>query len=90
MNHTPGPWEYNFREECHLIDALTSGVYGLAMVGEEWCVEEDPKTLANARLIAQAPALLEALEEILSWDTLAPVEAVKNAQAVVQAARGEA
>ena len=44
---------------------------------------------ANAFLIAAAPELLEALEEILSWDTLAPVEAIKSAKAVIFAAKGE-
>ena len=43
----------------------------------------------DADLIASAPELLEALQELLSWDTLAPVEAVKNAKTVIKSVQGE-
>jgi len=59
MKHTPGPWEYSFRENCCLIDAPKVPSYGIAMVGKEWATPEESEVVANARLIAAAPDLLD-------------------------------
>ena len=61
-NHTPGPWKANF--------AISGSVYifggdrNFACVFDEWRDESNQE--ANANLIAAAPDLLEALEELLS------------------------
>ena len=60
--HTPGPWKANF--------AISGSVYifggdrNFACVFDEWRDEANQE--ANANLIAAAPDLLEALEELLS------------------------
>jgi hypothetical protein len=62
MSHTPGPWEVNITGTNTLVvggprpDRRISYVYGLFAE----CPEDE--RLANARLMAAAPELLEALE----------------------------
>jgi hypothetical protein len=41
-------------------------------------------------LIAAAPDLLEALEEMLAWETLCPIEVYERARAAIAKAKGEA
>ena len=61
-NHTPGSWKANF--------AISGSVYifggdrNFACVFDEWRDEANQE--ANACLIAAAPDLLEALEELLA------------------------
>lgn len=72
--HTPGPWEV-------LIDGngRLSGVgsHRQEFHGSDICLSpiSDPQARANARLIAAAPELLEALNALLahvSWATVQP------------------
>jgi len=63
--HTPGPWtihHYEWLPKGHVsIDALFHGELALVV----WKMEDDeqsPECEANARLIAAAPELLEALQ----------------------------
>lgn len=60
--HTPGPWEYEFDADGdHVI--LTEGGQIIAVTsGNEYM--ELPTDAANARLMAAAPEMLEALEEL--------------------------
>ena len=83
-NHTPGPWEVEY-------DELT----------EEWLVEWDHGWAAvsgvmngnNARLIAAAPELLEALNDLLvasspiAKDPQSIVKAVEKALAAIEKAK---
>src|SRR5690606_57464 len=71
MKHTPGPWTPMVRPPASFAD---HGLRALAQVWGGWIVAV-PKRLvdrlghdaeANARLIAAAPELLEALEELLT------------------------
>lgn len=58
MNHTPGPWEakgWLGRYVQHRGSVVAV------------CQLEDQNTEANAKLIAAAPDLLEAMEFTLSW-----------------------
>jgi len=98
MNHTPGPWfahdfsgvnddtvtPCDFAVSCTTPDHLTVATMGMGANGtrEEW--------EANARLISAAPDLLEALEEILGWQTLCPIDLYEQARAAIKKARGEA
>jgi hypothetical protein len=77
-NHTQGPWEYK----------RTSGFdYGSV---EYWLpgICTNVKTEANARLIAAAPDLLEALNELIGWQPTAPHEAIQAAKAAITKATG--
>lgn len=59
--HTPGPWQINFRDKRQVCDA-DGEVRGCSPIAH--CVGSG--AIANARLIASAPALLAALQA-LEW-----------------------
>ena len=64
MKHTPGPWRV--REERVYTRVVTEQ-------GGEWIANlgtNDEKHLANARLIAAAPELLEACEAVLDVEQM--------------------
>lgn len=71
--HTPGPWEVQpvaedgkERGQAFIVGANLGGLVGVAL---PWPTEYDTgdfsRVLANARLIAAAPDLLEALKKLL-------------------------
>jgi hypothetical protein len=82
--HVPGPWYYD--EEKKL------GITGLVYYGRGLPIAmahtvEDPRGKHNARLIAAAPNLLEALEAMLEFPDS---ELSKNvARIAIRKARGE-
>jgi hypothetical protein len=94
--HTPGPWEAH---GC----TLYAGKY---RVGQTWDAEYDglptPEMEANARLIASAPDLLRALEQLLEtaeslndWlvsdgSINGEHELFKKVRAIISKAKGEA
>jgi len=87
--HTPGPWTVDVEDECRVIDVQDCTVARTDYVEIE---EERDWQVANAALIAAAPALLEALRYALPKDDLdeplAPsVEA--KIRAALAAAEGE-
>ena len=58
--HTPGPWKVDEAEDLPLaVIEDTADGHGIAELGER-----NPCSVANARLIAAAPDLLAALEQI--------------------------
>jgi len=62
--HTPGPWYYAFGAVWKDPDAKTFRIAKMDRdTPETWPPERD----ANARLIAAAPELLEALKELVRW-----------------------
>lgn len=61
QNHTPGPWKYSF-ESVDPEWAVVHNTLGGPVIAN---VNADHRQEANARLIAAAPAMLEAL---LSWE----------------------
>ena len=84
--HTPGPWTYrgldhggrpmiateDDRRGCYLLVALAEDVDGFS-----------GNTLANARLIAQAPALREALRACLdAFDKIGKVLSVEECEKI--------
>ncbi len=81
--HTPGPWECRKSRQEGMYQVVCGTFYVQGLMGE-----------ANARLIAAAPELLEALEE-LYWlvderQRLGRfVEIYDKAKAAIAAARGE-
>jgi len=94
--HTPGPWYVgtDYGDQCRHI-------YANKKVrdadGDEWnpliAVTDDDETLvnweANARLIAAAPELLEALKGMLCWPNTPSPETVRKAQAAFAKAIGD-
>lgn len=93
MKHTPGPWTahktieaHDGMPECWQIDAEHD-----AVCTTQFCYA--PNTEANARLIASAPDLLEALAVLVTdcsqiWSE-AEFPALKQARAAIARARGE-
>lgn len=100
--HTPGPWSFggenvvNFvfdREGCIHPPLSNAGEYQYAGPIAIVAINEDAGGTANARLIAAAPDLLEACEELLAVRTgdglLDPASDVFiRAAAVVAKAKG--
>lgn len=64
MNHTPGPWETNTEdsERGHSIFAANDELVATAWF--VWDNDNEGRQANNAKLIAAAPDLLEALEAI--------------------------
>lgn len=90
--HTPGPWTQGWSKtgiDCVWIDGKVEPVIGMGD-DDDWI---DCGTEANARLIAAAPELLEALQEIVAaadgagWAQLDATLA--NARAVIPKATGK-
>lgn len=66
--YTPGPWEviHDIGIKVHRSEPIPKGArYAVAQVGVG---RGDPQDEANARLIAAAPDLLEALKELADAD----------------------
>ena len=88
MNHTPGPWATRESPEHwgridFIIHSEDTDVATAWQGGTK-------ANRANACLIAAAPDLLEALEEVLGWETLCPIEVYEQAREAIRKARGEA
>ena len=67
MIHTPGPWTWN-RDETAMQEFR-----GYSITGPDGLVIIPPEAIqneANARLIASAPSLLAALEDIAAFENL--------------------
>lgn len=86
MSHTPGPWAVGDKRGVWAgpVVMADSGRRGIAFV----CGESD----ANARLIAAAPDLLDAVEELLiylaDWDD-PDNDTCQRARAAVAKVKGE-
>ena len=93
MKHTPGPWIVNESQEDCLygkVSIETEGEYFIAQV------DESINQAANARLIAAAPELLEALQRLSAQCTRLRLpgqpetDAEKTARAVIAKTTGGA
>lgn len=81
--HTPGPWFYSQESIDHdwYIVTINGGLI-VANVNSHW------RQVANARLVAAAPDLLEALKAVVSaWEVTGPIEAAERMDAAIHAAR---
>ena len=97
--HTPGPWRVsrdgNIRPASRDAKGHTNGYAPLAKIVGDKRVTTHENNAANARLMAAAPDLLEALKEILTcpagdYDASDDYEnAVKKANSAIAKATGE-
>jgi len=89
MNHTPGPWTVKRRFDVYQ-NTPTIGVGGtfIASTKGQWPLPESINQVceADAKLIAAAPELLKALQDILIFDSALSQE---NARAAIRKATGE-
>ena len=93
MSHTPGPWfNANGMDDCNVYVATTDKTSTIRIVSCHGVFVEGERK-ANARLIAAAPELLEALKMTLPHlphsigDVLHP--ALSQARAAIARAKGE-
>ena len=93
--HTPGPWTLTKRQgKLYVLTNPDSQPFVGQIIATETTA---PETKANLRLIAAAPALLEALELLVKncggvpWSIGGPDlhDAYNKAEAAIAAARGE-
>jgi hypothetical protein len=95
IHHSPGPWAIesslssDFRFTRYITDLATHVIAEVRPVHDD-----DPVELSNARLIAVAPELLEALEYLLpiaakNAETSFGRDAVRIARAAIAKATGE-
>jgi len=66
--HTPGPWRFNGDEVVQYINGSLGDptVCSLVGVGGDSYAEDEDEFMANAHLIAAAPDMLYALEDLLA------------------------
>ena len=103
--HTPGPWYYSKNEDCIIRvcrkwdDAVKPGesaTFGsfmgahIADVQYNSGVPTKEQAEANARLIAAAPELLEALEDLVAYCSKEyPVSELDEARDLIEKVKGE-
>jgi hypothetical protein len=80
--HTPGPWRFTrngtIRAPETEKDAFGLAGFSVAEVfhGSDTGIQDDPDALANARLIASAPEMLETIRALLAMPMILQVPAV--------------
>ena len=95
MGHTPGPWAVDkdsindmWTNSISVADSDGSHVCHLTRGYESDDDGEGCPSFANARLIAAAKTMLEALVELLEWfDDESPAEAAVKARAAIALAK---
>ena len=84
-HHTPGPWTYKLDEDCRNLSVTTAYAPTEIVGGCGCCDSPWVSCESDARLIAAAPDLLEALEGIAAL--LEQLGFVSDASLTVDAAR---
>lgn len=80
MKHSPGPWTAISTDRGVLIDSPPAMIAKVPFTGEQ--------AEADGRLIAAAPDLLDACQQIVSaFDALEPANAARNEPLQINAAR---
>ena len=99
MSHTPGPWFMSMKPDWDEEGGMGPDAVYDCDGGVFAVVDDEPETIArpfyeaDARLIAAAPEMLEALERLVEAagpQMVEPDLALEFARTVVQKARGEA
>ena len=76
--HTEGPWELDDSEKYYRRGAIRRNGMVVAFMNDNWQPITAEERLANARLIAAAPDMLEALRKVQGY--FAPVTHVGDVQ----------
>lgn len=63
MSHTPGPWNMH-TDGCNQV-WTTEGIVAIVRDGNDEGINDSEQATSNARLIAAAPELLEALQKLM-------------------------
>jgi hypothetical protein len=87
MSRTKNPWRVAIYFEPFDSHATYQVVSDDGLIVAK-CGTGGSEVAIDAKLIAAAPDLLEALEEIMSWQTTAPRESIDMARAAIAKARG--
>lgn len=92
MKHTPGPWATVYDSvvqtwDIHPAEINLCGSFARVWKAPHQSISEQE---ANARLIAAAPIMLEALQKIAAWEFDIMGDCVKDATNVAKAAIREA
>ena len=98
MKHTPGPWLIHKPRHCDgdlwiqvlkgAWDITSNGASEKGVIADaKYSAMTDEENEANARLIAAAPDLLEALQRTLSWLTSYPGGGTLEPNGVYEQAR---
>ena len=85
--HTPGPWHINDHAHDEEVVYIEADRYGVASIFTD-TDKVDSTELANARLIAAAPELLEALKNIENDDGHIPSTIWNMCKAAIAKAEG--
>jgi hypothetical protein len=86
MKHTPAPWEVSTDRGQH---AVISGKRVMAYTGAVGALDNE-ESIANAALIAAAPELLDALQELLKETGINGTYATKALAAIRKATGAQA
>jgi hypothetical protein len=87
--HTPGPWTADVvRFNSYTLRIIKAGTDWIAHVHTQSTESDIPRDVSNARLIAAAPELLEALEGYISDCTNDECERCIKARSVIAKVRG--
>jgi hypothetical protein len=70
MSHTPGPWKALLYDESVYVTASDCHIYSIDGKGKGYHPETIKMWHDNARLIAAAPDLLHALNELMNLEEL--------------------
>jgi hypothetical protein len=96
--HTPGPWELEAGRTLRTRSGTFYLTYGTEPKTGKWSFDSPTELDANARLIAAAPDMLEALEDVLLMLQDMPTERYatgadkpmrERVHAIIRKARGE-
>ena len=66
--HTPGKWSFETFQEREFLHWILSDSNGNHIASNSCDIKDSAVRLANARLIAKAPELLEALEMMVTFN----------------------
>ena len=78
-NHTPGPWNVSEAGSIEFADGYLGEAYDFNAT-----TKTDLPMMANARLMAAAPEMLELLEAMVGFDSLERTRAKRRAYQLIQ------
>jgi hypothetical protein len=93
MSHTKGPWKLSGGQSHHIVDADANIEIAKALSSQSYLgPKSKAESMANARLIAAAPEMLEALETCLNFISNKDAETAifrQEIRNIIKKARGD-